>query len=96
MLPQFINTAQGLHNLSLLLEVERNRHHTNGQDSTVLCHLRYYGSSTGACAATHAGCHEHHLRAVVEQPLDVFDVAFCLLPAHIGISTGSQAHRAQL
>ena len=95
-LPQLVDTLERLHDLAFLLEVERNCHHADGQYAAVLRHLRHHRSRTRARAAAHASRHKHHLRAVVQQPLYVLDVALSLLTPHVGVGTGAQAHRAQL
>ena len=96
MLPQFVHTAQSLDDFPFLLEVERNRHHTNRQQPFVLRHFRHDRSRASSRATAHSGSDEHHFCSVVEQPFDVLDVALRLFLAHFGVCAGTQTHRAQL
>ena len=94
-LPQLVHTLQRLHNLTLLLEVERYRHHTYCQQTHSFRHASYHRSRTRSGTATHASRHKDHLRAVAQQLLDIIDIALGLLPTKFRISTGPKTRRTQ-
>ena len=64
-LTHLLYPLQSLYDLTLLLKVEWNRHHTNCQQSHILCHTSHHRSSTSTSAATHTSSHKDHLGAIV-------------------------------
>ena len=83
---QLVHAFQGLHYLTPVLEIKRNGHHANRQQSTLLSHPRHHGSSTSTRAATHRRRHKHHLRLRVYQLLNHVQTALRLFAALLRIT----------
>ena len=77
---------------ALALEVERLRHHADGEDAHVARGLGDDGSCSGAGAAAHAGGDEHHVGAR-EMVADFVEHLLCRGRADIGLRTGAEALR---
>ena len=91
-----LHAVEGLIDLLVALEAERNRDDAHGEDVQLLAHTGYHGSGPRACAATHTGRDESHLGAVVEHVLDVVDGLLGRLTGTFGFVAGTESLLAQL
>ena len=95
-LPHLGHALQRLDNLVFLLKEERDGHDANGEDALFLGDARHHGGCSCACSTAHSGRNKHHLRAIVEQVLNLFGVVDGRLLPPLGVAARPQGANGYL
>ena len=91
-----LHTGECLQNLLLAFPLEWYRDDSHGEDIHRLGYACHFRTGSRSCSATHSGCDEHHLGAVVEHVAYLLFALFSLLLSGLGVVSGSESLFAEL